>query len=1081
MFAGRSRGVGLAVGLVMVLVPLVHGGGPAAADQRSAAGANAETVSTSAQAQVPSARRVPTVTFTAGQKLGVRVQPAQVGPGAWKFTLEREEGTKWVSAGTFRTIGSLEEAELPVGEGTYRVVVPAQNGLQATVSVVQRYAPAPAIEVSGSSRLVTDVSPVSMRDGGWTVTLERKTAQGWSKVRTATTSGVRPVVSAVGSGTYRVRTDAQGRFPAFTSKPFAYRQQAPAGPVDYALIDEAFPSDSKTRSKQRAASSGCGSVKSSTAEGLSIATGFLSLVPVAGGALAAVTGGAAAIVGAEGANAGSACVQAEFDAINVQLAFQESQIESLQSQLQATTSAIIQGAYVLQSETTGAAAYDYNTATQSVQGSFNTFMLDGGFWLGPQSPNPYASVSSSASTPEDFYGLVSFADSQTTFVSNLNDASGSSLSCSGALVPPSNKDADPNCYLKVAMDSGSASVNLDRTMGSQLQSQILVNLNSGANIVPLFDQYNQGLAAFYQQSVSTLQQAFMMEYTINQMNYYNGAAYTNGQVTSAGEIASLGEVAGTYYSFPSLKESLGNTAPTAAQQAEYYNRAQKALSQVYAARVNQLYLNTIGFIVSDVPIAGSQSYPTDGSINGAINYAASVGRYVTTAAGVTASTPLGMLPKVATAGASWQSSAALYQYSGLRNVGVCSTSLKAYNAVNGASGVLTGPTGALNATTCPSILTAAGGAPVSSPQSAATGTSCVAFASQQNTAGDGSCYDGNSLVPFFGQAGSVTLGSAVINNLMLCDDSDPTLTWFQVGAANAGNLAGLTSGDSALTCANWGQTGSNNFPASTQPLFWSDEATVPAAPSWASPDQGLWPIVTSSYGGGSYVIDSGYYYPPLTTVPYQLLKPPLNIGGPNLQTAVNSGNDNYGANVSFPKSSTGACSVVWMGDSSVDNSLSGGNCNLYFMGVSLKCEQDGPASCLSYSTQYTSATIGVRLPNAATGSLDGGFVLPLTIGTFGGYPITLGGSPYCADNCTLLDMWVTGKTTIANQGFTTSCSTAVNPANGVVEPATNSYGLAAACSIVLPDGGMYEISVGRTNNGTGTFQVTPTTGLGTPW
>jgi hypothetical protein len=78
-------------------------------------------------------------------------------------------------------------------------------------------------------------------------------------------------------------------------------------------------------------------------------------------------------------------------------------------------------------------------------------------------------------------------------------------------------------------------------------------------------------------------------------------------------------------------------------------------------------------------------------------------------------------------------------------------------------------------------------------------------------------------------------------------------------------------------------------------------------------------------------------------------------------------------------------------------------------------------------------------------------------------------------------MWVTGKTTIANQGFTTSCSTAVNPANGVVEPATNSYGLAAACSIVLPDGGMYEISVGRTNNGTGTFQVTPTTGLGTPW
>jgi hypothetical protein len=77
-------------------------------------------------------------------------------------------------------------------------------------------------------------------------------------------------------------------------------------------------------------------------------------------------------------------------------------------------------------------------------------------------------------------------------------------------------------------------------------------------------------------------------------------------------------------------------------------------------------------------------------------------------------------------------------------------------------------------------------------------------------------------------------------------------------------------------------------------------------------------------------------------------------------------------------------------------------------------------------------------------------------------------------------MWVIGKTTIANQGFTTSCPTTVNSVGQAVT-ATNSYGLAVPCSIVLPDGGMYEISVGRTNNGTGTFQLTPTTGMGTPW
>ena len=63
----------------------------------------------------------------------------------------------------------------------------------------------------------------------------------------------------------------------------------------------------------------------------------------------------------------------------------------------------------------------------------------------------------------------------------------------------------------------------------------------------------------------------------------------------------------------------------------------------------------------------------------------------------------------------------------------------------------------------------------------------------------------------------------------------------------------------------------------------------------------------------------------------------------------------------------------------------------------------------------------------------------------------------------------------------TSCSTTVNPVNGIVEPVRNSYGLSAPCSIVLPGGGTYQISVGRTNNGIGAFQVTPTTGMGTPY
>ncbi|MFM8895698.1 MAG: hypothetical protein ACKOE2_10055, partial [Actinomycetales bacterium] len=450
----------MAVGLAMILAALVNVGGPAAANEVSSAPQGAAAAVAETRAQAPMAGRLPTVRFASGPRLGVRVRPAQAGPGQWKFSLERKEGTKWVPAGAYRTSGDLEQAELPVGAGTYRVVVPAQNGFRATISGAQRYAPAPIVTMSGGSRLEIAVAPVSMKGSGWTVTLERKTAQGWSKVRTVTSTGVRPVVSAVGSGTYRVRTQAQGRFPAFTSTPYDYQQQAPAGPVDYSLIAQAFASDSKARSMPRvmprAATGGCGSVMTSTSEGLEIAGGFLSLVPVAGGAMAAVTNTAGVVIGAEGAEAGSACVQAEFAAINVQLAFQESQIDLLQAQLQATTSAIIQGAYALQSGITGTDAYDYNQAIEAVGGAFNTIMLDGVFRLGPQTPNPNASVQSTATTSQLFGTLSAFAAAQTTFVENVNNVSGAVVTCSDALLPPAPGKTEPDCYSKVGMDTGSA-------------------------------------------------------------------------------------------------------------------------------------------------------------------------------------------------------------------------------------------------------------------------------------------------------------------------------------------------------------------------------------------------------------------------------------------------------------------------------------------------------------------------------------------------------------------------------------------------------------------------------------------------
>ena len=1068
---------------------------------------------------VSAAKTAPTVTMSGGPKLVIQVQPGLVGVGSWQFTLQRKSGQAWKTVGDYETQGRLETVVLPVTSGLYRVTVPAQNGRKATTSAAMRYRPSPQITVGGSGAIEVQLSPRR----AWQVNLERKTSKGWSKVGSAKAHGAQPLVFPAGAGTYRLSTQATGRFPTYAGSPFAFRPRSPKGPIDQRYLGDVFTGSPSAAPGDES----CGSVmQQGSGTGLIVAAGFVSLIPGAGPVFAAGLNDAAAYAGDAATSAGSACLQAEFQLVNSQLGFQESQIQSLQEQLQKTQNVIIQEAYVAQSEITGSAAANYDVSTGDLQEQFTGFMQDAQFWSGPGTPIANASVSASASSPSVFASLVSFTNGVAaagSFPTNVGEISGSQVHCTGSLLPPDDTASGlPNCYKKVSVNPESYLYLLYSALALQLQTEIENYRKDGANVVPLFDSYNQGLSAFYQESLGILQQAFQMEYLVNQTNYYNGADTSGTPSTAA--LSSLGNVPGTWYSYPALQEQLGTT-PTAAQQATSYNAAQKALTQLYAARVNQLYRNAIGFTISDVPIA-PQSYPTGGphNINTVIDDT-NIGTYVE-GAGLPSKTPLGLLPQVATNGELWMSNAVLYQYVGLRNIGTCLETLQAYDAENGATGSLLGPNGALNDTTCPSILTTGAGGAVSAPPfSGSTSLSCVAYASPDDTVG-GSCYDGNTLAPYSNETGTITVGSTVINNLMLCDETAPTLTWWQVGAANAGNAAGLTAGDYALTCGNWGETGGNHFPGSTPPLTitgfdaqgnevtvnWADN-DIPLAANfgmlvsystlWGRDDIGQYLNMSPQLFNDTPYSPVGYYYPlaaqsssePWSYTPQgdpppgsfsgwwtyynpASTTPPLNIGGPQMTTSVE-----------FDKTGTGDCSIFLpvAGNPGTEGvTLDQSTCKLSFPSIEL--DSTWPNS--QAIGEVAMATIGVVVPNVL-GADYGGFVLPVTIGmaagVTGGQQYITSTAPqvgYCEgsskeeNTCTIAAVWISAGTDVQQVGYTAapasvSCS---DPYQGVDagDWSTTCSGIfSSEGAVTIADGSTFTFNLGRITNGQGEFSVIP--------
>lgn len=1086
--SGIRRAVVATVGAGLVLPAAWASAAPAAVE---AAPVLRPAASTSGIA--PLATQVARVATEGGPRLRVRVGPARNGPEGWQFTLERKAADGWEWDGDYLTEGTKDEVTIPVSAGTYRVVVPAQFGYPSATSKPQSYSPTPEITVGGYGALEVKVGPV--RD--WQVTLERNTDQGWVRAKQAKTQGLTPMVFSVDDGTYRVRTEANGRFPAYTSAPFDFARQAPPGPIAYERIAAMFSSPPAGKERTRAAttrstSSGCASVMNSSSTGINIATGLVNLVPDVGGSIGIAVD---AIATNAQDSAEEACLSGQFATINAQLSYQEGQIEQIQQELTAAEDAFV--AYEEEVAVSDLATFQNNTWNPAVltlggcsPGAFlYDFMVDFGFWDGCEA-QMNVTVEGVATSPA-FASQTGFGlNEQSDFSSNLNNVSGTQVSCSdGSLLPT--PSIEPDCYTRVTGHQVSTEKSPAQSTLLQLQQDLAAVLNaaysnylvSGQNVVPLYDTYHLYLQNYYLQAVTAVQSAYTVESLINQLNFYNGSMNT--------PIDSLGLVNGTYYSWADLKSRLSAT-PTASQQAQYYNLAQQALTQVYAARMNQLYINTLNFMVTDGP-AGSQAWPGDPFSSGtqkgeALDYADDVGKYVTSGTEPTKpadSTPLSMLPPAATNAHSWTDSAVLYQYYGLRDTQTCYANLLRWNKANGTA--VQGEDGTWYPTAypsqaelsqtvydaqCPPILIGSQGgavtAPTSTPPAGTSLTSCATYADPANNAG-GSCYDGNTLAPYYVADGAMPEAtSSVLTNLLLCNSGDPSLAWFQVGPGNAGNAAGLTLGDWALTCGNWAAPAGpgwpgDRFPRSTPPNSWGDTVQY-SCPSGSTASYcaggdstNIWgPFYYGAIVGGTNYVPGytfnefsvpGYFDPQLPgTLAYvpSSTATPLNIGGQGATTTL--------------AVQTASCYSGGGWTTGANVSLFSSGCTITFDPVSCADGQDAKA-CQSPAGL---AVLSAALPNTAAGA-SSGFALPMTVGVT---PGPQSDAPFGLTWNTLTEVWLPSNTSIADVGYLAPAST-VDSSSG--QWSQNGY-------ITVADGSCWSITVGRNADNWGTVsfnQVTP--------
>jgi hypothetical protein len=564
-------------------------------------------------------------------------------------------------------------------------------------------------------------------------------------------------------------------------------------------------------------SSGCGGVYQNVGETEMQISGTVSMVPVAGTFLGSMVRDQAYNNAINASDAADACIEGQIEIINEQLANLQTQIDQLQLEAQQAAGVFYLNEFNQAQAIAGSYAQQYAASLATIspgsgtsEGLFGNFMLNVGFWEPGDVVAPGFTIDD-ATTPTRFQSAVQAVNpgSQTQFQLAIANLSGTSLQ--------SSKCPGGSCAEQVVQNPNSQLVGLFNSKAQALQAQWELNVGagtaSGSNVVSIYDDYNNALSDDYQSSLNSLQQGLTLEQLTNQMNFQY--AFDNCSVTttwnSCSQIASWGAIPGTAFNIANQPAgSTWNDVVIA------YNTAQKQLFSVYKARTNRLASTTLQYLVSDVPF-GPQSYPT-GSLPvtvgsqqqslPAVNYSKLIGAALPNVAGGPSQYPMLALPNAA--GGTWQNAAALYQFGALFSAQQCAVAVLDNDGADLLSTVVADPAN------CPAL-----------------------FATGGLGALNDSYYDGDRLQPYYASPSGIVLTGAMQVNLRLCNPASSMLTWYQPGASNINNAAGLIADSWYLNCGNWATIGASGwtcFPNAHCPTAWQQSSST-------------WNWVSSQYSG----------------------------------------------------------------------------------------------------------------------------------------------------------------------------------------------------------------------------------------
>ncbi|MDD3266561.1 MAG: hypothetical protein PHC75_05200 [Burkholderiales bacterium] len=569
----------------------------------------------------------------------------------------------------------------------------------------------------------------------------------------------------------------------------------PQGPISYKSIQQLFTPQQEKQIKQRSlllSGSGCGAVMAQDAAGLAIASGFISLIPYAGPALAAVTGATGDSIGLMGTTAGNNCIIEEFANMQAQLNTQAQEINQIVKNLNLSTNEIWNQMTSNDGTTLSIANNLYsqtiNTISSQENGAIYQAMTKAGFW------NPDTYQVNSQMTINNLLS-ESNTSNYSSFANYINtiDINSSVQQISGTQLN----------NLQASKNNNSEYINMLSALYNAFETQLVSQASSESNnnIVIQIDQYNQTVMALYQQSLYTMQQAYTLSYLINNINYTNYRS--QAQSTYLSDISYL---KGAYYNPTDIPSNYLNNE---SGQSAYYNYTQETLTNVYAQLVNQLYLNTLNYIITDSPV-GNQSYPdnhsfiyfdptTESNITTGekISYSSAVGSSVTSATNVlytamqNSNATFGPNLISALESAAHGQSTLYYQYSGIHNVAQCSAALSKYNAIYGSSGTIADFYQNYAESSCEPVLASKNGAPVES-----------------------SIMSWSTIQPYYIDNGYPSLMGSVINNISACNGNSVG----QIAGYNLYNYVPQNNipslgqiGVPYLMCGNWstGQLPSN--------------------------------------------------------------------------------------------------------------------------------------------------------------------------------------------------------------------------------------------------------------------------------